>query len=75
VFVRALTAPAGGVRYERQVSSGGGTNPRWSRANSELLYQSGDQIIAVPFIVKGNAWAHTVAFIQNFFDEVRRRVK
>jgi hypothetical protein len=83
---------------------------------SELLYQSGEQIIAVPFAVKGDTWEpgtpvvrveklggvgwdlaadgriavvtpvapaggkapppeNTIAMVQNFFDEVRRRVK
>jgi len=116
VYVRAATASANGVRYERQISSTGGNNPRWSNRN-ELLYQSGDQIIAVPYKVQGDTlepdkptvrveklgstrWdlapdgriavispvtkpadtkapppEHTVVFLQNFFDEVRRKVK
>ena len=53
---RRALAPAGGVRFERQVSTNGGRNPRWSRVKSELLYQSGDQIIAVPFVAKGDTW-------------------
>jgi serine/threonine-protein kinase len=117
VWVRALSAGPAGLRYERQVSSDGGTNPRWSRMKSELLYQSGDRILAAPYTIKGDAlepdkpavrieklgsteWdlardgrialiepvnvaggkeieppEHTVVFVQNFFDEVRRRVK
>ena len=116
IYVRALSAPSGGVRFERQVSTNGGRNPRWSRVKSELLYQSGEQIIAVPFAVKGDTWEpgtpvvrveklgglgwdlaadgriavvtpvapaggkapppeNTIAMVQNFFDEVRRRVK
>jgi serine/threonine-protein kinase len=117
VYVRAAGASPGAVRYERQISSGGGNSPRWSKARPELLYQSGDQIIGVPYQVQSNAlepdkpavrveklgstrWdlapdgriavvspvarpgdakapppEHTVVFVQNFFDEVRRRVK
>jgi len=117
VYVRAATVPAGGVRYEREISSGVvGNHPRWSAGN-ELLYQSGDQIIAVPYTVQGDTlvpdkpsvrvdklgstrWdvapdgriavispvtkpddakappsEHTVVFLQNLFDEVRRKVK
>jgi Tol biopolymer transport system component len=117
VYVRAATAPAGGVRYEREISSGVvGNHPRWSAGN-ELLYQSGDQIIAVPYTVQGDSFVpekpsvrveklgstrwdvapdgriavispvakpaeakappaeHTVVLLQNFFDEVRRKVK
>ena len=117
VWVRAVSAGQAGIRYERQMSSSGGTNPRWSRTKSELLYQSGDQILAVPYTVLGNTlepdkpavrveklggtqWdlgrdgrialiapvnpadqrekapaEHTVVFLQNLFDEVRRRVR
>jgi hypothetical protein len=116
VWVRAVSAGQAGPRYERQISSSGGTNPRWSRTKSELLFQSGDQILAVPYTVKGEAlepdkpavqveklggtqWdlardgrialiapvnpdqgekapaEHTVVFVQNLFDEVRRRVR
>jgi serine/threonine-protein kinase len=115
VWVRAVTAPAGGVRFERQLSSDGGADPRWA-SNSELLYQAGDQILALPLLIKGDTlepgrprvrvdkvgsieWdvapdgriaviapvnaadskaapaEHTVVFRQNFFDEVRQRVK
>jgi serine/threonine-protein kinase len=117
VVVRAAATGQAGVRYERQVSSDGGTNPRWSRTKSELLFQSGDQILSVPYSIKGealepdrpavrieklggNEWdlardgrialiapvnpagdrgkepaEHTVVFLQNLFDEVRRRVR
>jgi serine/threonine-protein kinase len=117
VYVRAAAVPKSGVRYERQISTEGGNNPRWSRNSAELLYQSGQQIIAVPFTVRGETlepekptvrvkelgstrWAlapdgriiaivpvskpadtkaappeHTIVLLQNFFDEVRRKVK
>lgn len=117
MWVRALSAGPGGLRYERQVSSDGGTNPRWSRTKSEILYQSGDRILAAPYTIKGDTlepdkpavrvekvggseWdlapdgrialiapvgpaegkekepaENTVVFLQNLFDEVRRRVR
>jgi Tol biopolymer transport system component len=102
---------------EVKISANSGTRPRWS-GKSELLYQSGDQIMAVSYTLNGealmpqkerirveklgatsgaNVWDvapdgrivvvtpveaskappadHTVMFLQNFFDEVRRRVK
>jgi dipeptidyl aminopeptidase/acylaminoacyl peptidase len=115
VWVRAVTAPAGGVRFERQLSIAGGADPRWA-SDSELLYQAGDQILALPLVIKGDtlepgkprvrvdkvgsiewdvapdgriaviapvnaadskatAAEHTVVLRQNFFDEVRQRVK
>ena len=100
---------------EVRISNNGGDNPRWSHTSRELLYRSGDQIMAVSFTVDGDMlvpqkprvrvsklggateWdlsrdgrilivapaeaskvspaEHTVVFLQNFFDEVRRRVK
>jgi serine/threonine-protein kinase len=117
VWVRAASAGQAGLRYERQMSSSGGTNPRWSRTKNELLFQSGDVILAAPYTIRGESlepdkptvrvekvggtqWDlardgrialivqvnpadqnekapsdHTVVFLQNFFDEVRRRVK
>jgi serine/threonine-protein kinase len=117
VYVRAAAAAGSGVRYERQISAEGGNSPKWSPNRAELLYQSGQQIIAVPYTVRGETlepekpavrirdlgstrWAlapdgriaaitpvtkpadakapppeHTIVLLQNFFDEVRRRVK
>ena len=106
----ASAAPGG----KWQVSTGGGANPHWSRNSRELLYQSGDRIMAASYTVKGDSFAadrprvkidklggvmewdvapdgriavltpaesaqgptteHTVVFLQNFFDELRRRV-
>jgi hypothetical protein len=110
----AFPPPSSGQGGQWQVSNDGGTFPRWSRIGHELLYQSGDQIRATNYTVKGNTFAadkprvwlaklggtewdlapdgkrvavltpvesaeapkqeHEVVFLQNFFDELRRRV-
>ena len=110
VYVRAF--PDNGGLWK--ISTNGGTNPVWSRSAHELLYQAGDQIMAVSYSVKGDAfvpdksrvWAaqaggefqdlsadgkravilspvdapeaptadHEVVLIQNFLDELRRKV-
>lgn len=49
VYVRAF--PDNGSQW--QISNSGGSKPEWSRASHELLYQSGDQIMAVTYTVKG----------------------
>jgi len=111
VVVRAFPPPASSAPW--QVSTNGGRLPHWSRNSRELLYQSGDQIMATSYTVDGGsfqadkprikidklggtAWdlapdgrisvltpvvssqalaaEHTVVFLQNFFDELRRRV-
>jgi Tol biopolymer transport system component len=115
VYVRPFPAPASGQGGKSQISNNGGTLPIWSRGGRELLYQAGDQIMAVSYTVNGDAFVagkprvwvaklggatgfdlapdgkrlvvltpgagtdapkqdHTVVFMQNFFDELRRRV-
>jgi Tol biopolymer transport system component/predicted Ser/Thr protein kinase len=115
VVVRPFPPPAASAPGGKwQVSTDGGANARWSRNSRELLYQSGDQIMAVSYTVNGDSFAaerprlkidklggatqwdmapdgriavltpagsvqastteHTVVFLQNFFDELRRRV-
>jgi Tol biopolymer transport system component len=49
VYVRAF--PDNGSQWP--ISNSGGTNPVWSRASHELLYQSGDRIMAASYTVKG----------------------
>jgi Tol biopolymer transport system component len=56
VYVRPFPRPASGEGGKWQISTGGGTIPAWSRKNSELLYQSGDQIMAVSYTVKGDSF-------------------
>jgi hypothetical protein len=97
-----------------QISMNGAGAPRWSRNGHDLMYRSGDQIMAVSYPVKGDtfiadkprvwiakavskAWdlapdgkrvvalipegsaqapqqAHVIVMLQNFADELRRRV-
>jgi Tol biopolymer transport system component/predicted Ser/Thr protein kinase len=49
VFVQAF--PDTGGRW--QISNSGGTFPAWSPNGQDLLYQSGDQIMAVAYTAKG----------------------
>jgi len=44
VYVRAFP----GTGSPRRVSSGGGTDPRWSRDGTRIFYRSGSTIMAVP---------------------------
>jgi WD40 repeat protein len=115
VYVRAFPQPASGQGGKWQISNAGGNDARWSRTSHELIYHSGDQLMAVSYTVQGdtfvadkprvwidkidgaNQWdlapdgkrasvrtpvaapeapkqEHTVVFLENFFDELRRRV-
>ena len=109
-FVPSSSAPGGKWR----ISNSGGVFPRWSRNGQELVYQSGDQVMAARYTVQGDAFVaekprvwipklggtlfdvapdgrrvavlspvasadapkqeHEVVLLQNFFDELRRRV-
>ena len=119
VFVRTFSGTsADGDRW--QVSSGGGARPRWSAKGDTLLYESGGELLAVPYTAQGDTFVadkprrwtgegsaaagvlaggatwdlspdgarvavlapvttaapradHVVTFLQNFFDEVRRK--
>jgi eukaryotic-like serine/threonine-protein kinase len=44
VYVRPYPASTAGGKW--QVSSGGGTQPRWSRDGKEILYLSGQKLMA-----------------------------
>jgi serine/threonine-protein kinase len=114
VYVRAFTPLSSGPGGKWQISSSGGVAPRWSRNGPELMYQSGDQVMAARYTVQGDAFVaekprvwiaklggtlvdvardgrrvavlapvvsadalkqdHEVVILQNFFDELRRRV-
>ena len=120
VYLRAFPPPSSGQGGKWQISNSGGTFPRWTRNGHELMYQSGDRIMAASYTVKGDtfvaekpsvwiaklgaepsagfqAWDlspdgkrvavltpaesaeapkqdHEVVFLENFFDELRRRV-
>ena len=56
VYVRAFPPPASGQGGQWQISNSGGQNAAWSRAGHELLYQSGDQIMAAGFSVNGDSF-------------------
>lgn len=57
VYVRAFPTPPSGQGGKWQISNGGGKSPRWSRSGHELMYQAGDQIMAVSYMVKGDTFA------------------
>ena len=44
VYVQSMTGPA-----RRQLSSGGGGQPRWTKGGRELVYRNGDAVLASPF--------------------------
>ena len=115
VYVRAF--PDNGSQW--QISNNGGVDPRWSPNGRDLLYRSGNQIMAAGYNVKGDVFQpekprvwiaklgatqlfgtqwdvdpsgnrvavitpvdapeapkadHTFVLLENFFDELRRRV-
>jgi Tol biopolymer transport system component/tRNA A-37 threonylcarbamoyl transferase component Bud32 len=111
IYVRPF--PASGTGGKVPVSNNGGTWPIWSSKGHEILYRSGDQVMAVaytatadsfsadkprvvmttpgtspgfdvapdgrllvmiPTLAAGTTAEHTLMFVQNFFDELRRRV-
>jgi serine/threonine protein kinase len=56
VYVRTFL-PGAAVRGGKwQISNSGGRLPVWSRKKRELLYQSGDQIMAMDYAVKGDSF-------------------
>jgi serine/threonine-protein kinase len=59
-YVRAFPPPApnsgGGQGGKWQISNNGGTGSRWSRTGHELMYRSGDQIMAASYAVKGDTF-------------------
>jgi serine/threonine-protein kinase len=114
VFVRAFPPPVSGQGGRWQISTNGGTAPRWPRSGHDVFYQSGDQLMAASYTVNGDTFVaekprvsiaklggtqwdvaaggnrvvvvtpvasataptpeHEVVFLENFFDELRRRV-
>jgi len=52
IYVR----PASGESGKWTISANGGQFPVWSRASHDLLYQQGDQAMAVSYSVNGNAF-------------------
>ncbi len=49
VYVRAFPPPSAGQGGKWQISNSGGSAPEWSRNGHDLLYLSGDQIMAVSY--------------------------
>jgi serine/threonine-protein kinase len=56
VYVRPFPPPSSGQSGQWQVSNSGGRMPHWSRVGHELMYQSGNQIMATSYAVKGDTF-------------------
>jgi len=56
VFVRPFPPPASGPGGEWQVSNSFGLMPHWSSTGHDLFYRAGDQIMAVGYTLKGDAF-------------------
>jgi serine/threonine-protein kinase len=56
VFVRPFPPASSGQGGQWQISNSGGTNPRWLGSGHELVYQSGDQIMAVKYTANGTTF-------------------
>ena len=54
VYVRAFPPPASGQGGKVQISNNGGTGARWSRTAPEIVYRSGDQVMAVKYTIAGD---------------------
>src|SRR4029453_14348139 len=53
IYVRPFPGPGG----KWQISTGGGTNPTWSRTRHELFYGTTDQqIMVAPYTVEGDSF-------------------
>jgi Tol biopolymer transport system component len=56
VYVRPFPSRSSDSGGQWRVSNSGGSLPRWSRNGRDLLYQSGDQIMAVRYTASANAF-------------------
>jgi eukaryotic-like serine/threonine-protein kinase len=56
VYVRAFPPPSSGQGGKWQISNSGGMWPIWRRNGHDLIYESGDQIMAVSYTVKGDTF-------------------
>ena len=54
VYVRSFPPPSNGQGGKWQISNGGGTSAKWSRNGHELIYRSGDQLMASSYTLKGD---------------------
>ena len=57
VYVRPFPALTSGPGGKLLISTGGGLTPHFSRNGRDLFYESGNQIMAVSYTVKGGAFA------------------
>ena len=113
IYVRPFPAPASGGGGKWLISNNGGSWPIWPKKGGEILYRSGDQVMAVTYTSSADSFSHekphvramttgsapgfdvapdgrllltmpavaeesksehTLMFVQNFYDELRRRV-
>jgi eukaryotic-like serine/threonine-protein kinase len=56
VYVRAFPTPASAPGDQWQISNSGGESPKWAPKGHELLYQSGDKVMAVKYKVKNGSF-------------------
>ena len=56
VYVRAFPPPASAQGGKWQISNNGGTGARWSRSARELVYRSGDEVMAVRYTVTSDGF-------------------
>ena len=56
VYVRPFPPQSSGHDAKWQISNSGGTSARWSRTRPEIVYQSGDQLMAVSYIANGDTF-------------------
>jgi len=56
VYVRAFASSSSGPGGKWMISNRGGVTPRWSRSGHELVYQSGDQVMAARYAVQGDTF-------------------
>src|SRR5579864_2979146 len=56
IYVRELRPPSSAQGTKAQISNSGGMTPAWSRSAHELMYRSGDQIMAVSYTVNGGTF-------------------
>src|SRR4029077_10103528 len=57
VYVRPFPPPASGLGGKWQISTNGGATPTWSPSGHDVLYRSGDQIMAASYSAKGDTFA------------------
>ena len=56
VYVRAFNASGAAGAERKLISNSGGFSPAWSPNGRELLYQAGDQIMAVGYTASGDSF-------------------